>query len=123
MEWTSPPGRSQAWHRWGRRDPNNRERDSRSDISPRPASLPKISPAAESAVPAAPCSAERPLHTVRILPPASLSLASQQRGDWAHSVEPEFAIDGAQLGGPEQGLVGDTHAVERPLQIGAPERE
>src|SRR5215212_4249472 len=118
MAWTSPPGRSQAWHLWGRRDPSKRERDSQSDISLSLASLPKLFPAAESTVPAAPCSAGRPLHTVRILPPAS-----QQRGNWAHSVEPVFSIDGAQLSWPEQGLVGDPHAIERALELSGPERQ
>src|SRR5829696_3399703 len=39
------------------------------------------------------------------------------------SVEPELAVDGPQVGWPEQGLVGDPHAVERTLEIGAPERQ
>src|SRR5215207_11024908 len=41
----------------------------------------------------------------------------------AQSVEPEFAVDGAQLGWSKQGLVGDPHAVERSLKVGAPERQ
>ena len=43
--------------------------------------------------------------------------------DLMGSVESVFAVDGAQVGRPEQSLVGHPHAVEWPLQIGAPERE
>src|SRR5215207_6234943 len=39
------------------------------------------------------------------------------------SVEPEFAVDGAQVCWSKQGLVGDPHAVERSLKVGAPERQ
>src|SRR5215211_5415096 len=39
------------------------------------------------------------------------------------SVEPEFAVDGAQVYWSEQSLVGDPHAVERSLKVSTPERQ
>src|SRR3954462_7044576 len=48
-------------------------------------------------------------------------LLSSLRNSVRSSVEPELAIDGAQVGGSEQGLVGDPHAIERTLEVGGPE--
>src|SRR3954451_19886285 len=39
------------------------------------------------------------------------------------SIQPELAVDGPQVGGSEQGLVGDPHAIERALQLSGPERQ
>src|SRR3954452_6958586 len=46
-----------------------------------------------------------------------------QRSSFSVSIEPELAINGAQVGRPEQGLVGHPHAIERPIEIGSPERQ
>src|SRR3954452_24420727 len=46
-----------------------------------------------------------------------------QRSSFSVSIEPELAINGAQVGRPEQGLVGHPHAIERPIEIGCTERQ
>src|SRR4051812_5981648 len=50
-------------------------------------------------------------------------LRTRRAASLAVSIEPELAINGAQICWPEQGLVGDAHTIERSVQIGAPKRQ
>src|SRR4051812_14920338 len=51
------------------------------------------------------------------------TLCTRRAASLPSSIEPELAVDGAQLCWPKQGLVGHPHAKEWPVQVGTPERQ